>query len=497
MASLFDIGRPTGAMAGSEAATDVRRQRAVEDQALERAKLDYRGAELGQKGQEQTQTIQQAKYEDWLRGEELRRESRAAGIEQAKAVQATEETVGRAVVERAKTEIEQEKLNRQKQQLTFQTEVDMLHQGMDDRRYDQVTRAYQFFLDGVKAGHPPEELYKLAYKELLGGADPVKNARWLESRGLTAQPTPEAINTMAGLSSYGMLNPRTTREAYLLDREWALRKAVAQAKARATGTDMRYDLPSNDEIKHIGNMLSGSITKFDEFEGGVDDAGNYTGERGKIVSTIANWSALGQMNNLVGDVNVTPIDYQRIGSDIVNYAKEDISEEGWFFGTNNTGDSFNGSAFMNTADTAMGILDTMRARKAAETGVDTPVYQLWKEHGQQIMGLIKQSNQRLGEENLTASPPAATGPRTGSDAGSAESAVDQDNEGSSTNPATATKQTASQRRQEINKIISSSGFKKFEYTDKGKVKTPAYQKLLDERKALAGRDKINFMDTGA
>jgi hypothetical protein len=356
--------------------------------------------------------------------------------------------------------------------------LNTIHNNMNNQRYDQVTRAYKFFDEGVAAGRDPRELYIMARKELVNTADPVRANRWLESQGITEQPSEDAINKMAALATYGLHDAPTSRQEHLLEVEWSYRQRVAAAEARAKGPeDLRTKYPDANEIKNLGNMLSGYIQDFDDFQGGVDDAGNHVGERGKIVSTIANWSTLAQRNQILGDPGVTPVDYQRIGADIINFARQDLTEEGWFFGTANTGDTFHGHDFMNAADTAMGILEVERAAMAAR-GVNMSIYDIWKQKSPQIMARIKNTHVAMGQQGYTAG-----GTQSDSGAGSAAENVAQSPQDTQEKPATPAKSMS--RRQEINKQIAGmSVSEKFQFTDKGKIKTPAYQRLLDERKAL-------------
>jgi hypothetical protein len=328
---------------------------------------------------------------DYLMDSELRQSARelgtAANRSKKRVIPSAEEN---AIIQNQAT-TQATKFAMEREPDAHRLELQKLHTAMTDQQYNDVSRAYLSFQDGIAAGKPAPAIYDQTRAEIVRSArNPEQADAWLNSKGITKDYTTNGVNALAGIAHYGMTDAPTTRAAYLLDREWQYKLEQERLKASAPGKpiDRSFKPPTPDQIKATGQVLAKDIKYFDDIEGGMDDDGNYVGSKGALVSSVTKWANRANADLIVGDTKAFATDYEMIASDILNYSREQVVQGGSLWGWGNGGKDFNPSAFYTTATEAMNMLEIDR-RVSLAGGQDLPLSVLWKMRGPQIMQQLR------------------------------------------------------------------------------------------------------------
>jgi hypothetical protein len=477
MGSIFAPEGYRGAASGGA-------QQAKED------RLDNKEQSVEIEGKEIANSQSQAEFFDYLDATEARVSERKAQMAQDKTTINTQATDEAAI--NKQNELAQKRAEAAIALVPAQkqNELDTIHRAMDDRTFDQVTRVYAQFQEGIKAGHDPAALYDQSRKALMASfVDKAKGEEFMKRYGIGPKFNEQAVNSLSSLSSYALHNAATTREEHLLDQEWKHRAEVARINARSSGSspeDLTTKAMSADERRALGNMYSAYIKDFEDFQGGIAEDGTRTGEQGAIVDTVSMWSANAQRDQILGDDGVTPYDYQRIAGDIINMGRTDYSDEGWFMGTANSGDDFKGFAFMNAADTAMAQLEILR-EEADRLGQPIDLYALWKVKAPAIMASMAAAHRQKagkGQKVPTGSPSATDTPAVTANANTGDAQPDPNAKPVDTQAADKkiSVKAANIRLAEIRNALARMPVK-----DK---RGPKGQALIQERKRLKNRISV-------
>ena len=371
--SIFDLGRPTGAMGG-----------AVKAQEQERTNRDSDFAH----------TKKKAEFLEYMADAELRGEARKVGI--AKAKQSQEIIPGETDKILAQDELATEQAVQAKPNVAPKAAAErrVLHESMTAAQYDSVTRAYGAMGEALEAGAPADQVYAQTRSELIRSSDnPEGMTKWLQSQGITEEYSTDAINSLSGLANYGLHDAKTTRAEHLLEVEYGNKKALELAKGKAT--DFTVKPLSQEDLRVSGSLISKGVKNFDQLSGGVDDDGNWTGDKGAAVAAIAKWATAASQRNKAGDNRLTPSDYEMIAIDMFNMS-EGITSEGDWMGIK--GDKFEAGDFWINANSAINILELRRAAEP-NGGVNIPTYELWKKHHRSIVAVLAKADRELGDEN--------------------------------------------------------------------------------------------------
>lgn len=373
MTTLFGQGKPSGALGGVSYAETERRTNRDSDLAHQTKK---------------------AEFMDYLMDAELRQTARDLGTAVNKSKQ-------RMIPSAEKADIAENQAREAAAQTALAVEPDkrrqqlqQIHTAMTDQQYNDVSRAYLAFQDGIRAGAPANKIYDQTRAEIIRASrDKVAANEWLTAQGIGQEYSPEGVNALAGLAHYGVTDSATARSAYLTEREWQFKLEQERIKAAAAGkpTDRSFKPPTPDQIKATGDILAKDVKYFDDLEGGMDDKGNYTGSKGALVTTVAKWANRANADLIVGDTKAFPTDYEMVASDILNFSRQQVSSGGGLWGWISGGKDFNPGAFYVTATEAMNMLEVER-RVLAASGKDIPVASLWKLKGPQIMQQMRDSD---------------------------------------------------------------------------------------------------------
>lgn len=386
--SIFDLGRPTGAMAGAVGSEDQRRS----DRDSDLAHADTK-----------------AKFLDYMADAELRSEARKAGIAKAKQAQTTIPGETEKIVAQDELATETAIQSKPNVPLRAKEERRQMHKAMTEDQYNNVTRAYGSMQEALSAGRPPEDVYAQTRAEILRASpNPQAAEEWLNGQGISEEYSIDGINALSGLANYGLHDAKTTRAEHLLEVEYANKKQMELAKAR-TATDFTVKPLDQEDLRVSGALISKGIKDFDQLEGGIDDKGNYTGAKGAAVAAIAKWATAASQRNKAGDNRLTPSDYEMIAIDMFNMSDGVTSDGGWM---GIAGDKFEAGDFWINANSAINILELRRAGEPGG-GVNIPTYELWKKHHRSIVAALAQADSENRVANSTV--PDAPLPREASE----------------------------------------------------------------------------------
>ena len=370
--SIFDLGRPTGAMGG-----------AVDSQAQERTNRDSDLAHADTK----------AKFLDYMADAELRSEARKTGIARAKQVQTTIPGETDKILAQDELATETARESKPNVPLRAKEERRQMHKALTEDQYNNVTRAYGSMQEALSAGRPAEDVYAQTRAEIVRvSPDPEAASQWLDGQGITEEYSTDAINALSGLANYGLHDAKTTRAEHLLEVEYANRKAVELAKSKAL--DYTVKPLGEEDLRVSGAMISKGIKNFDQLEGGQDEKGNYTGAKGAAVASIAKWATAASQRNKAGDNRLTPSDYEMIAIDMFNMS-EGMTSDGDWMGI--AGDKFEAGDFWINANSAINILE-LRRQGEPGGGVNIPTYELWKKHHRSIMAGLSAADRENGDD---------------------------------------------------------------------------------------------------
>jgi hypothetical protein len=383
--SIFGQGKPSGALGGaSYSENEVRQQRDSD--------LSYR--------------TKKAEFMDYLMDSELRQSARELGTavneSKKRVIPSTEENA--IIQNKQKTQAAKYSMERAPDE--HRQALQKIHTAMTEEQYNNVSRAYLAFQDGIAAGKPAQAIYGQTRAEIIrASGDPAATDAWLNKRGITKDYTTDGVNALAGMAHYGLTDAVTTRAAYLQDREWQYKLEQEKIKASAAGKpiDRSFSPPTPDEIKATGDVLAKDVKYFDDLDGGKDDKGNYVGSQGALVSSVTKWAARANADLIVGDTKAFPTDYEMIASDILNYSREQVATGGSLWGWGNGGQDFNPGAFYTTATEAMNMLEIDR-RVALAGGKDMPLSVLWKARGPGIMQQLRAADMKA-DKSAGGNPP--------------------------------------------------------------------------------------------
>lgn len=469
MPDIFGQNRPSGALGGMETSKDVLRGRRQDD------------INFSQK---------QAKFFDYMDASESRDEARKTDIAKNKAIREVIPSETEMNIESNITATEQTKASRELIEPQRAAALRDIHNDMTEEQYEQVARSYKAIEEGRQQGREPEDMYNMGREEIVRSlAADEESARevneWLLSQGITEDFNEKAYDALGMLSSYGLHTAGQNRVEHLSEIEWEAKIRIAQANSRASGDKLNYPPATQDQINSNGDQYSSYIDNWGSLQGSKnDETGVWSGAKGQVATVLTKWARTATTNQILKDPNVTPAHLEWIAGDIMNTAAQDMTDTGWMWGWEHGGDDFQAPEFINSATTAMSLLEAERAALQAAGG-DMDIYELWKIHRPQIMARMKASHR-----TSRAVKPETKQPGEGKTNASQAAAPDKETV-KNMKPATKAAQVS-----KINSTINGmNSTEKFYFDNSGKHKTPEYQKLLDLRKSL--QSTSSYLDSGA
>lgn len=351
--SIFDTGRPTGALGGSAYA--------------EKEQRDFRDSDLNY-------DQKKAEHEDYKDSEEWRKDNRATDIvrnreERRELPHTTDATIAESQY-RVKEIAAQTTLIEPRRRLAYK----QIHESMNEMQYDSVARSYAFFQDGLRRKENPQELYKLARQEFVkASGDPREAEKWLNMHGMTPEYTDEAGNAFMSLANYGMNNASHTRAKDLLNREYALRAREATVAARG-GKREEVIKVTKDDVDVLGKQFE-AHEWFRKLEGDFDEKEGWTKDKGAFLTNVAKLARAKDANPLDGDQNVNYPYYEQVAGEVMDLIHQTATVEGWFT------DDFNPRTYLPALNHAYALLDIER-QKSYNQG--QTVIDVWRSSGPQI-----------------------------------------------------------------------------------------------------------------
>lgn len=437
----------------------IARQAHLEEEASRANTENTRAVTQGQKIQNKTK---QEEFFDWMDAAEERRVNRQVNVDRGQRELDNKEILDETFEEKAALDLEN--IESQRRMLPHQEQgaLDTAAQASFDQKMNNVTRAYHYFGEAID-GNPENApaAYQQARQVIIESfPDPLEGEAWLESHGIGAEFSPDAINAFSGLSTAAIYDAVHSREMNLQNL-----KLLTAAAGKTTSTkDLRADPMTKENRANLGSFLNGYLRdgSFGGFQGALDE-GVYTGAKGTVVDTIALFAEGADAANISGDASVTRREYLRVSADVMNAGIDSFRKEGWFMGTANTGDEFDAEGFLNVAHAAMGTaIVKYETLKAFDPELD--FYSYWQQVAPGILkDLEKDDTYTNPQEGNSGTPPPPGGTHgAGTDGLTA--------------PAPTDAKAIDTRLKEIEKILNDM--------------TPSQRRKLDAKKLMGERKRL-------
>lgn len=364
--SLFDIGRPTGAMAGNEYAESTRRTRRDSD-------LTFK--------------TKQAEFFDYIDGIEDRQQARKTNIAVNKATEEVLPSKTTKLIEENKTGTKQTQSNRRLIPANEAEHIQNQHVKMTKERYDNVARQYSAFQEAQRTGGDVATSYKRARQMLIDGdPNPARAEAYFNKLGMTAEATPQALQAMEQVATLGMHDAVTTRKEHLLHVEMGYRAAIAQSKARQ-GKDVSNAL-NKDYLELLGEHASSRVKGFDDLEGEFDaERGVWTKDKGAMIQATAKVAQNATALQILSDTNTTPQMVEEMGFDLVSAFNSEFIDRDISSTLGMSSDDFNSATF---SDMMYDAYAQVEARRRSSPDPDKTFFQVWQENKATIIDQYKQ-----------------------------------------------------------------------------------------------------------
>lgn len=374
--SLYDLGRPTGAMGGRSVSESERRSN--------------RDSDLND-------TMKRSKFMDYLMDAELRSEARKVGIARAKQTQEVIPHETPQKIEEAKLATQEAKANQTLVEPQRKEALRKLHSAMTTAQYDNVTRSYISLQENIRSGRmAPEDAYSQARAEIVkASSNPEATEQWLQGQGIDSEYTENALNSLMAMSNYGLHDAKQTRAEHLLMLQEELRLKLARQKAKEEGSkkaaNVKYEPPSAAYLKNLEKVVSQSVTFYDDLNGSYDDESS---SKGALVKQLGDWSFRARQNNILGDTGVVPEDLQFMGYRVINAFPDRLLIDN--LGTNNSFDTLEAESLLNSS-----LLMMSAYRNSLATPEGAPlVSEVWKRYGPSIIQRMRDSQQTVEDQRV-------------------------------------------------------------------------------------------------